>query len=111
MISIIQIIFTINAYNVETIDITGWVLIGLMIIMVGINFTIIGTYSISMRIIKYKRDKKDKQRRRQIEAQVDPLFRSNYETDNVSNNDKIETSNHEKTGKRDRITFSHLRRF
>ena len=86
-------------------------MISIMIIMIGINFMTIATYSISMRIIKYRREKKKRQRRRQIEAQIDPLFRSNYESENVSNTDQMQMSTHNEMKKQDRITFSHLRRF
>ena len=90
---------------------TGWVLISIMIIMTDINFITIAAYSISMRIVKYRKDKKKRLRRRQIEAQIDPLFRSNYESENVSNTDQMQMSTHNEMKKQDRITFSHLRRF
>ena len=46
VISIIQIIFIVNLDDVKTIDMTGWIMIAMVMCMILIDFSIIIVYSL-----------------------------------------------------------------
>ena len=52
VISIIQIIFIVNLDDVQTIDMTGWVMISMVMCMIIIDFSIIIVYSFYVRCKK-----------------------------------------------------------
>ena len=52
VISIIQIIFIVNLDDVKTIDMTGWIMISMVMCMIIIDFLIIIVYSFYIRCNK-----------------------------------------------------------
>ena len=63
----IQMIFVIKNDDVETIDMTGWVMISMVLIMISINFMIILVYSI------YVRCKKCCVKKNRVDPEIDPI--------------------------------------
>ena len=77
-ISMIQMIFVIKTDNVETIDMTGWVMISMVLIMISINFILILVYSLNARF------KKCCVKKIKVDHEIDPIAlglpRTGFET-------------------------------